>query len=221
MGCFSHRAITIPLPASPCSSAPRRRSRSLRTSTWLTMWGGPISFRTAASALNLIRVRQIVMMTRPETGRRRIEVTYGTDWSKLKSSIAHATGDDHEHENPAQQQRRAERFGHWLGGMWRGYARRERQAKASLVVRCVPSDGAVALLWVVKLGVLVVLFYVAFWLALLIVFVLIAAWLARRPTIAEENDFLGREAEERDHRDSLFYHPASYNDDPDPRSEDD
>ena len=37
----------------------------------------------------------------------------------------------------------------------------------------------------------------------------------------EEPDLLNRQAEERDHREGLFYHPASYNDDPDPRFEDD
>ncbi len=115
----------------------------------------------------------------------------------------------------------AERTGYWLGGMWRAYARREREVAAWLIARGLPAGGATAFLWVVKLGVLAILFYVAFWLALLFVFALIAAWVAGRTTTTGENDFLGREAEERDHRDSLFYHPASYNDDPDPRFEDD
>ncbi|EIF29991.1 DUF3742 family protein [Burkholderia multivorans] len=73
----------------------------------------------------------------------------------------------------------AERFGHWLGGVWRGYTHRERQAVAWLVVQGVPARGAAALLWVVKLGVLAILFYAAFWLALLAVFAVAAAWGAR------------------------------------------
>lgn len=74
----------------------------------------------------------------------------------------------------------AERFGHWLGGMLRAYARRERQATAWLVTRGMPAGGAAALLWVFKLGVLAILFYVAFWFALLMVFAVVAAWAAKR-----------------------------------------
>lgn len=73
----------------------------------------------------------------------------------------------------------AERTGYWLGGMWRAYARRERQVVAWLVARGLPAGGATAFLWVVKLGVLALLFYVAFWLALLLVFAVVAAWVAR------------------------------------------
>ncbi|EIU1410641.1 TPA: DUF3742 family protein [Pseudomonas aeruginosa] len=73
----------------------------------------------------------------------------------------------------------AERLGRWLGGMWRGYARRERQAAAWLIGRGVPAGGAAAVLWIFKFGVLVILFYVAFWLALLAVFAVATAWGAR------------------------------------------
>ena len=81
---------------------------------------------------------------------------------------------------------------------------------------------ATALLWLVKLAVLGVLLYAAFWLALLLVFAVAAAWAMQHGTAdQEEPDLLNRQAEERDHREGLFYHPASYNDDPDPRFEDD
>ncbi|MFZ5489717.1 MAG: DUF3742 domain-containing protein [Pseudomonadota bacterium] len=36
-----------------------------------------------------------------------------------------------------------------------------------------------------------------------------------------DDDFLGRKAEELDHRESLAYDPINYSDDPDPRFEDD
>ena len=73
----------------------------------------------------------------------------------------------------------AERLGRWLGGMWRAYARREREAAAWLVVQGVPAGSATALLWVVKLCVLAVLFYAALWFALLVVLAVAAAWSAR------------------------------------------
>lgn len=73
----------------------------------------------------------------------------------------------------------AERLGRRLGGMWRGYVRRERRVAAWLVARGVPAAGAVVLLWVVKLAVLGVLLYAAFWLALLLVFAVFAAWVVR------------------------------------------
>lgn len=113
----------------------------------------------------------------------------------------------------------AERFGRWLGGVWRGYMRQEHRAADWLVARGMPAAGATALLWIVKLAVLGVLLYVAFWLALLVVFVVAAAWGAEYSTDQEE-DFMNRKAEERDHREGLAYDPVNYNDDPDPRFED-
>ena len=64
----------------------------------------------------------------------------------------------------------AERFGRWAGGMWRGGVRRERRLAGRLVARGLPPGAATALLWLVKLAVLGVLLYAAFWLALLLVF---------------------------------------------------
>ncbi|VFR27459.1 hypothetical protein BRI6_4610 [plant metagenome] len=76
-----------------------------------------------------------------------------------------------------------------------------------------------------KLALLTVLFYTAFWMALVLVFIVVAAWGTGHAWASDDDeddyDFVGHKAEERDHRDSLFYHPASYNDDPDPRFEDD
>lgn len=80
-----------------------------------------------------------------------------------------------------------------------------------------PAGGATVPMWVVKLAILGVLLYVAVWAALLLVALVVAARMAPQG----DDDFLGRKAEELDHRESLFYHPASYNDDPDPRFEDD
>ncbi|NWE92410.1 DUF3742 family protein [Pseudomonas reactans] len=76
---------------------------------------------------------------------------------------------------PSAQTSFAERFGQMLGRMRRGYLRQERKVNGWFVERGVPAGGATALLWIVKLVVLGVLLYVAFWLALVLVFAVVAA----------------------------------------------
>jgi len=114
----------------------------------------------------------------------------------------------------------AERFGRWLGRGWRSYVRGGQRVSAWLVAKGVPVSVATALVWVAKLAVLGVLLYVAFWVALLIIFMMAAGWAAEHSESQEEDDFMNQKAEERDHRESLFYHPMNYNDDPDPRFQD-
>lgn len=114
----------------------------------------------------------------------------------------------------------AARLGRWLGGVWGVCLRAERRAHRWLVAQALPAGGAAVLIWVIKLAVLGVLLYVAFWVALILVALVVAARMAEQAPQGDD-DFLGRKAEELDHRESLFYHPASYNDDPDPRFEDD
>lgn len=70
----------------------------------------------------------------------------------------------------------AERLGRSLGRGWRAYARGEKRVANWLVSKGVPTAGATVLLWVVKLAVLGLLFYVAFWLALLLLFLVAVAW---------------------------------------------
>jgi len=111
----------------------------------------------------------------------------------------------------------AERFGRWLGRGWRGYLRGERRMLEWLVAKDMPEWIAVVLMWAVKLAVLGVLLYVAFW--VLLVFVVAAARVAKHSAEQEEDDFMNKKAEERDHRESLTYDPINYNDDPDPRFE--
>lgn len=76
---------------------------------------------------------------------------------------------------PAAQTSFAERTGLMLGRMWRGCVRQERKVNGWLVERGVPAGGATALLWGVKLMVLGVLLYVAFWFVLLMALVLLVA----------------------------------------------
>ncbi|WP_050467368.1 DUF3742 family protein [Herbaspirillum chlorophenolicum] len=80
----------------------------------------------------------------------------------------------------------AERLGRTLGRGWRAYVRGERRASIWLVSRGVPVAGAAVLLWTVKLLVLGLLFYAAFWLALLLVFVMVVAWIARNSDLGDE-----------------------------------
>jgi hypothetical protein len=70
----------------------------------------------------------------------------------------------------------AEHLGHWLGRGWRAYARGERRASAWLVSQGVPAAGAAIALWIVKIGILATLFYATFWLTLLALLALTAAW---------------------------------------------
>jgi len=72
----------------------------------------------------------------------------------------------------------AERFGRWLGRGWRSYVRGGQRVSAWLVAKGVPVSVATALVWVAKLAVLGVLLYVAFWVALLIIF-MISMWTAQ------------------------------------------
>lgn len=72
----------------------------------------------------------------------------------------------------------AERLGRAFGRGWRALARGERRVSNWLASKGVPMAGAVALLWAAKLVVLGLLFYVAFWLAALLLLGVAAAWLA-------------------------------------------
>ena len=121
----------------------------------------------------------------------------------------------------ATQTTLAERLGRTLGQAWRVYVRLDQRAQGGLVVRGWTSGTAKAVLTIIKLALLGLLFYTAFWLALLIMCTLATAWIAKQGDTESEADFLGRKAEEHDHREGLFYHPASYTDDSDLRFEDD
>lgn len=80
----------------------------------------------------------------------------------------------------------AERFGHKLGRTWRAYLHYERRVVAWLISVGAPSAVATALVWVVTLAVLGILLYAAFWLALLLLFAVAAAWMAGHGDATEE-----------------------------------
>jgi hypothetical protein len=78
------------------------------------------------------------------------------------------------------------RLGRGAGRAWRGYLRREQRVAGWLVTRGVPAGAATAVLWVVKLAVFGMLLYTVSWLVLLLVFAVVAAWLARNADADDE-----------------------------------
>ncbi|MFG6892049.1 DUF3742 family protein [Burkholderia pseudomallei] len=73
----------------------------------------------------------------------------------------------------------AHRFGEWAGHTWRWLARQDRRALGWLTKRGLSSGAAKAVSWAVKLLVLSVVLYAAFWLVLVFVLGLAAAWVAQ------------------------------------------
>ena len=104
----------------------------------------------------------------------------------------------------------AERFGRRIGGMWRGFVRREHQVAGWLVARCLSAGAATVLLWGMKLALLGVLLYAMFWLALLLVIIIIAAWAAQRGAQDEEFEWPFTDLDEL--RKTPGYDPVLYND---------
>lgn len=78
---------------------------------------------------------------------------------------------------PAVHTTCAEHAGRTLGRMWRGFVRLDRKALGWLVAKGWAPGMAGAALLVLKLSVLGVLAYAAFWLALLLAFALVGAWI--------------------------------------------
>ena len=70
----------------------------------------------------------------------------------------------------------AERMGRALGRIWRGVLRRERKAGEWLTAKGLPPGIAQALPLLVKLAVLGVALYAAFWAALVLMGIVVVAW---------------------------------------------
>lgn len=82
-----------------------------------------------------------------------------------------------------------ERLGRWAGRAWRGYVRREARLCAWLQGKGLPVLLAKTLLWVVKLTLLGVLLYVVFWVTLILLLAIIAAWNVRNPPPSERGEW--------------------------------
>ncbi|MGD9946539.1 MAG: DUF3742 family protein [Burkholderiaceae bacterium] len=103
----------------------------------------------------------------------------------------------------------AERLGRSFGRGWRAYARGERRVSNWLGSKGMPAAGAVGLLWVVKLAALGVLLYVAFWLALVLLGLVVAGWVAAANT-SDEDEWPFTDLTEL--RKTPGYDPNLYND---------
>lgn len=119
---------------------------------------------------------------------------------------------------PAAQTTFAERAGRTLGRAWRSCVRLDRKANGWLVAQGWAPGAAKAALLIVKLAALGVLLYTAFWLALLLALIAFAAWTDRNSERDDSEEWaIGDQAE---HKRSIFYDPFNYDDDPDPRFDD-
>ena len=94
------------------------------------------------------------------------------------------------------------------------------RAAQALVARGWEPGVAKGVMLLIKIAAFGVLLYAAFWTALLLLCIVVVARMAWQHDSDDDTDFLGRKAEERDHREGLFYHPAMHDDDPDPRFKD-
>jgi hypothetical protein len=119
---------------------------------------------------------------------------------------------------PAVRTTFAERAGRMLGRIWRSCVRLDRRAHGWLLAQGWAPGVVKAVLLIVKLVGLGLLFYAAFWLALLLALVAFAAWTARNSERDDSEEWaIGDQAE---HKRSIFYDPINYDDDPDPRFDD-
>ena len=94
----------------------------------------------------------------------------------------------------------AERLGRTLGRALRGCARLDRRAQGWLLARGWAPGIAKAALLAVKLAAIGVLLYTAFWLALLLAFALVGAWVVRN----DDGSY------DEEHKPEWRYGPAGY-----------
>lgn len=94
----------------------------------------------------------------------------------------------------------AERLGRTLGQAWRGCARLDRRAQGWLLAQGWAPGIAKAALLAVKLAAIGVLLYTAFWLALLLAFALVGAWVVRN----DDGSY------DEEHKPEWRYGPAGY-----------
>ena len=96
--------------------------------------------------------------------------------------------------------------GQWLGTRLRWLTFHNGRGQ-SLAVR--------VLLWAMGIAIVVLLLLFAAWIALVVVLAWVAVKFSQLTGKTTDVDF--ELVNPKDHRKSLFYHPISYNDDPDPR----
>lgn len=80
----------------------------------------------------------------------------------------------------------AHRAGQAAGRGWRWYVHREQQLIRTLIAHGISARAARTALWVIKVAVLGLLVYLAFWVAVLLAFAVAGAWVARNTDWDEE-----------------------------------
>ena len=100
----------------------------------------------------------------------------------------------------ASQTTFADRLGRTLGRAWRSCARLDRRAQGWLLAQGWAPGIAKAALLAVKLAAIGVLLYTAFWLALLLAFALVGAWVVRN----DDGSY------DEEHKPEWRYGPAGY-----------
>lgn len=111
----------------------------------------------------------------------------------------------------------AMRFGQWSGKQWRRFVRVEVEATSWLKDKKVPASAAAILVWVVRLGLLLL---VIFSLILLTVIFALLHIYSRCGGASKAESAAGVFGEQCDHKKSVFYDPINYNDPDDPRFDD-
>lgn len=110
----------------------------------------------------------------------------------------------------------SEQIAPWMGQLWRGLLQQEPRLTRSLIDCGMSAHAAAAVSLIAKLA-------LGGMIICIIAGVVIAQWIFAVAAVSA--DFLDsdltpappEDPEPTDHRDSLFYHPINYNEDPDPR----
>lgn len=82
----------------------------------------------------------------------------------------------------------AHRAGQAAGRGWRWYVHREQQLIRTLIAHGISARAARTALWVIKVAVLGLLLYLAFWLAVLLAFAVVPAWIAKNSDVTNEGE---------------------------------
>lgn len=86
-----------------------------------------------------------------------------------------------------------ERAGRWLGRVWRGVAHREARAVRWLEAQGIPARVGRLFFWLIKILVVGVLLYAAFWFALLLLLGVAGAWILKNSDWNDEDKLEWRE----------------------------
>lgn len=118
-------------------------------------------------------------------------------------------------QHDPQKQRTAWKLGQWLGNGYRAFLRQEARFMAWLAGHGVPVKVARILPWAFRIVVVLVLLYLAFWLALVFLGIAVLAHAGGGTGVDQDDDWpIGEQA---DHKKNPGYDPNMYNDAPDHR----